>query len=75
VIMTTFNTWTVTCGGCAANPGTYTISQPDPEKLVFVGPGGVSSGSRYEAARAICKCPSESSRRAREEQMRTFDGK
>jgi alginate O-acetyltransferase complex protein AlgF len=75
VVMTAFNTWTVTCGSCATNPGTYVISQPDPQKLTFVGPGGISAGSRYEAARAVCKCPSQDQRRAREEKMRTFDGK
>lgn len=75
VTMTGFNAWNVTCGSCAANPGTYAISQPDPAVLVFVGPGGVSAGSRYEAAAAICRCPSQKARQDREKSMRTFDGK
>jgi len=75
VTMTDFNAWNVTCGSCAANPGTYPLTQPDPEKLVFVGPGGVSAASRYEAARAICRCPSQKARQEREKSMRTFDGK
>ena len=57
VTMTSFNTWQAKCGACAANPGTYAISQPDPAKLVFVGPGNVTAGSRYEAAAAICREP------------------
>lgn len=75
VAMTGFNAWNVTCGPCATNPGTYAITQPDPEKLVFVGPGGVSAPSRYEAAAAVCHCPSEKNRQDREKTMRTFDGK
>lgn len=75
VTMTGVSTWQVTCGTCASNPGTYAISQPDPEKLVFVGPGGVSASSRFEAAQAICQCPSEKARREREASMRRFDGK
>ena len=74
VTMTGVATWNVTCGPCATNPGVYPISQPDPEKLVFTGPGGVSAASRYDAARAVCNCPSQDARRAREKQMRTFDG-
>lgn len=68
------NAWQVVCGSCATNPGTYTVRQPDPEKLVFVGPGGVSASSRYRAARDICRCPSQKARQAREKFMRTFDG-
>ena len=75
VSMTAFDTWQVTCGSCATNPGTYVVSQPDPEKLVFVGPGGVSAPSRYDAATAICKCPTQKARRDREQSMRRFDGK
>jgi hypothetical protein len=74
VVMTGVTTWAVTCGSCAANPGIYAISQPDPEKLRFVGPGGVSADSRYDAAQAICSCPSQDARRAWEKKMRTFDG-
>lgn len=75
VSMTAFDTWQVTCGSCATNPGRYTISQPDPEKLEFVGPGGVAAQSRYDAAAAICTCPSQKARRDREASMRRFDGK
>jgi alginate O-acetyltransferase complex protein AlgF len=74
VTMTEFNAWQVICGSCAANPGTYTLRQPDPEKLVFVGPGGETAPSRYEAAAAICRCPSQKARQANEKKMRTFDG-
>ena len=74
VVMTGFSAWTATCGSCATNPGTYAITQPDPEKLVFLGPGGISAGSRYEAAQAICNCPSQTARRAWEKRMRTFGG-
>lgn len=75
VTMVAFNAWQATCGSCAVNPGTYPVNQPDPEKLVFVGPGGVSAPSRYEAAAAICQCPSQKARQVREKNMRTFDGK
>jgi hypothetical protein len=74
VTMTAFNAWQVTCGACAANPGSYALRQPDPEKLVFVGPNGESAPSRYEAAAAICRCPSQKARQEREKHMRTFDG-
>lgn len=74
VVMRDYNTWTVTCGSCSTNPGQYALTQPDPEKLVFVGPGGVTAGSPYEAAQAICNCPSQDARRAWEKGMRTFDG-
>jgi len=74
VAMTDYNAWTATCGTCSANPGSYAISQPDPAKLVFVGPGGVTADSPYDTAVAICHCPSQESRRAREKQMRTYDG-
>jgi hypothetical protein len=74
VVMTGVSTWNVTCGFCAANPGVYTISQPDPEKLVFTGPGGITADSRYDAAAAVCQCPSQDARRAFEKKMRTFDG-
>lgn len=74
VTMTGFAAWAVTCGPCATNPGTYVISQPDPEKPAFVGPGGVVADSRYEAARAACVCPALDARRAFERRMRTFDG-
>lgn len=75
VSMTGFNAWQVTCGACATNPGTYPITQPDPEKDVFVGPDGLSARSRYDAATAICQCPSQQARRDRERSMRRFDGK
>ena len=75
VTMTGPNAWQVTCGACAVNPGTYAVRQPDPNTLVFVGPNGVSAASRYEAAQAICRCPSQKARQAREKSMRTFDGK
>ncbi|MFP5259639.1 MAG: hypothetical protein ACLGQH_11520 [Acidobacteriota bacterium] len=74
VTMTGVSTWDVTCGTCASNPGVYTISQPDPEKLIFTGPGGVRAESRYDAAAAVCQCPSQDARRAREKKMRTYDG-
>ncbi|MHC1791714.1 hypothetical protein [Solidesulfovibrio sp.] len=74
VVMTGVSTWNVTCGPCASNPGVYGISQPDPEKLVFIGPGGVTADSRYDAAAAVCRCPSQDARRAWEKKMRTFDG-
>jgi len=74
VTMTGVSTWDVTCGSCASNPGVYTISQPDPEKLVFTGPGGVTAESRYDAAAAVCQCPSQDARRAWEKKMRTYDG-
>lgn len=74
VVMTGVTTWAVTCGSCATNSGTYVISQPDPEKLVFLGPGGISADSRYDAAQATCNCPAEKARRAREKKMRTFEG-
>jgi hypothetical protein len=74
VVMTGVSTWNVTCGACAANPGVYVISQPDPEKLVFVGPGGITADSRYDAAAAVCQCPSQDARRAFEKKMRTYDG-
>lgn len=74
VVMTSYNAWTVTCGSCAANPGQYVLHQPDPDKLVFVGPDGTKGGSPYDAAMAICRCPSQDARRAREKQMRTFEG-
>lgn len=67
----TFNTWTAVCGACATNPGTYTITQPDPARLVFTGPGGVSAASPYEAAQALCRCPSQQQRRNFEKQLRT----
>lgn len=68
------STWNVTCGPCASNPGVYSIAQPDPEKLVFTGPGGVVAESRYDAAAAVCQCPSQDARRAFEKKMRTYDG-
>ncbi|WP_428565515.1 MAG: hypothetical protein ACP59X_04540 [Solidesulfovibrio sp. DCME] len=74
VAMSAFNTWTINCGSCSANPGQYTLTQPDPAKLVYVGPGGVSADSPYDAALAVCQCPSQDARRAREKRMRTFDG-
>uniref|UniRef100_I2PYZ3 Uncharacterized protein n=1 Tax=Desulfovibrio sp. U5L TaxID=596152 RepID=I2PYZ3_9BACT len=74
VAITGYNTWAATCGDCSSNPGTYPISQPDPDKLVFVGPGGVSADSPFDAATAVCKCPSEDALRASEKRMRTFDG-
>lgn len=74
VVMTGVSTWDVTCGSCAANPGVYAISQPDPEKLAFIGPGGIMADSRYDAAAAVCQCPSQDSRRAFEKKMRTYDG-
>ena len=74
VDMTGVSTWNVTCGSCAANPGVYPIAQPDPEKLVFTGPGGVAAGSRYDAAAAVCQCPSQDGRRTFEKKMRTYDG-
>ena len=74
VTMTGVSTWDVTCGSCASNPGVYTISQPDPEKLIFIGPGGVRAESRYDAAAAVCRCPSQDARRAWEKKMRTYDG-
>lgn len=74
VTMTGVSTWNVTCGSCASNPGVYTITQPDPEKLVFIGPGGITADSRYDAAAAVCQCPSQDARRAWEKKMRTFDG-
>jgi hypothetical protein len=74
VVMTAYNAWTIHCGSCSANPGQYPLTQPDPAKLVYVGPGGVSANSPYDAALAVCKCPSQDARRAREKQMRTFDG-
>lgn len=74
VTMTSFDTWQVTCGACATNSGTYVLRQPDPAKLRFVGPDGVSAESRYDAARRICRCPALDSRRANEKKMRTFDG-
>ena len=74
VQMTGVSTWNVTCGNCATNPGVYVISQPDPEKLVFTGPGGITADSRYDAAYAVCNCPSQAPRRAFEKEMRTFDG-
>lgn len=74
VTMTGVSTWDVTCGSCASNPGVYTISQPDPERLVFIGPGGVRAESRYDAAAAVCQCPSQDARRAWEKKMRTYDG-
>lgn len=75
VAMKTFNTWTVTCGPCAKNPGTYVISQPDPAKPVFLSATGAAADSRYDAAAASCLCPSLDARRAWEKSMRTFDGK
>lgn len=75
VTMTSFDTWEITCGRCAANPGTYVLRQPDPAKLRYVGPGGEAAESRYEAALAVCRCPSQDARRATEKKMRTFDGK
>jgi hypothetical protein len=74
VVMNGYNAWTVTCGSCAANPGQYALSQPDPAKLVYIGPGGVTAESPYDAAVAICQCPSQDARRAREKRMRTYDG-
>jgi len=75
VTMTGENAWNVTCGSCASNPGVYAITQPDPEKLTFVGPGGVTAPSRYEAAQAICQCPSQKARHSWEQRMRSFDGR
>ncbi len=74
VSMATFNTWKATCGSCATNPGTFTISQPDPAKPAYVGPGGVTGSSPREAAQAICQCPSQDAGRTREKQLRRFDG-
>ena len=74
VNMTDYNTWSVTCGSCSENPGRYSVTQSDPATLVFTGPGGVSAGSPYDAAVAICRCPSQDARRAREKRMRTYDG-
>lgn len=74
VAMNAYNAWTVTCGSCAANPGQYPLSQPDPAKLVYIGPGGVSADSPYDAARAVCQCPSQDARREREKRMRTYEG-
>lgn len=74
VTMQTFNTWTVTCGPCAKNPGTYVISQPDPAKPVFLSATGEPADSRYDAAAASCLCPSLDARRAWEKSMRTFGG-
>lgn len=74
VVMNDYKTWTATCGSCAANPGEYAITQPDPDKLVFTGPGGVSADSPFDAAVAVCNCPSQDALRAREKKMRTFDG-
>lgn len=74
VTMTGVAAWQVVCGSCASNPGVYAITQPDPEKLVFVGPGGIKADSRYDAAAAVCQCPSQDARRAWEKKMRTFDG-
>lgn len=74
VTMTSFDTWEVVCGSCANNPGTYALRQPDPEKLVFVGPNGETAGSRYEAAAAVCRCPSQQVRKNREKTLRTFEG-
>ena len=68
------NAWTATCGSCSENPGNYTIVQPDPLNLVFRGPNGVTAQSPYEAAMAICRCPSQDARRAWEKSMRTYDG-
>jgi hypothetical protein len=74
VVMNGYNAWTVTCGSCAANPGQYPLTQPDPAKLVYVGPGGVSADSPYDAAQAVCQCPSQDVRRERETRMRTYEG-
>ena len=74
VTMTGVSTWNVTCGSCASNPGVYVISQPDPQRLVFVGPGGIKADSRYDAAAAVCQCPSQDAQRAWEKKMRTYDG-
>ena len=74
VTMTGVTTWNVTCGSCASNPGVYVISQPDPQLLVFVGPGGIKADSRYDAAAAVCQCPSQDAQRAWEKKMRTYDG-
>ena len=62
-------TWEVTCGRCATNPGRYVLRQPDPDKLVFVGPNGETAASRYEAAQAICHCPAQNTLRAKEKNM------
>lgn len=74
VVMTGFDTWAVTCGSCSANPGRYVVTQPDPARLVYTGPGGVSAASPHDAAAAVCQCPSQDARLAREKKMRTFDG-
>lgn len=74
VRMRTFNTWTVTCGSCAKNPGTYVITQPDPAVARYLDANGQPADSRYDAAAASCQCPSLDARRAWEHKMRTFGG-
>jgi hypothetical protein len=36
--MQTFNSWVVTCGSCAQNPGTFVITQPDPAAATYLEP-------------------------------------
>ena len=66
----TFNTWTAVCGQCATNPGTFTITQPDPASLTYTGPNGVTAASPADVARKVCQCPAEKKRRDFEKTMR-----
>ena len=70
----TYVAWISHAYGSFAMDIVYVISQPDPEKLLFTGPGGITADSRYDAAYAVCNCPSQAPRRAFEKEMRTFDG-
>ncbi|MFZ5811196.1 MAG: hypothetical protein ACOY4F_04060 [Thermodesulfobacteriota bacterium] len=72
--MQTFNSWVVTCGNCAKNPGTYIITQPDPAVATYLDAKGNPADTRYDAAAATCQCPSLDARRAWELKMRTFGG-
>jgi hypothetical protein len=70
VRMQSFNAWSVVCGDCSQNPGTYVITQPDPAKAVFLDAAGRPADTRYDAAAASCLCPALSARRAWEKSMR-----
>lgn len=74
VAMISFDAWDATCGTCAQNPGVYRITQPDPEKNVYVDATGQTGDSPYDLAVKLCSCPSLDKERALRESLRVYDG-
>jgi len=74
VSMISWNSWDAVCGSCATNPGTYRITQPDPDKDAYVDASGQTGDSPYDLAVKLCNCPSLDRIRALRKALRTYHG-